>query len=771
MQKENAPFVPFRATRLWDEAIRLFTSGMPSKRHRSNMKVYENCFTGSEAVKWFLHALEMNPHFNAVITQEKTIQLLSKLYEEGIFVKAKGSSRQGSDRFKLNGIYQMGATKPQYSARTPLSNKQIGLHNQKSENWIRKSFHKEPFAAEYENILHVKKSNESNFNNRTAYENMPIIKQRLFDADCDKQPGNTVKVTSSSVPMRVAQHPIQQLKQYHQSQEKRDHQAQPQLSSLPETDDLWRKVFIGRLQSLLKDVDVSGLLWPSAVIRCQWLEQNCCILDDCSIAKFPPWVAAASNRLMLALADKNLNRSVVNSDIEADVSALEAFFTNLQTPLIPADLSAIFQRVFLHLEVTASSMKEEDSLSHKSVSVFSSRTSSFGQPNEDFKCTLPPNTCYETAFTSESPITRIVPQSSFDTLHLPARPSSACSSMKRNASAPKLLETSGLESGAPLNKSAADRGSLFSLTSEKFSTIGGSRWQSKVKNASMGGSLHRDKVHTERSQIKHNCGKLTVMDKTPPLPPRHLSRPPPVHRNASHEAKGKHSRSNSGGYINLALQDSFEGSDITNKELDIDAAMETLQKLMICSQKTPTQHTPRKDGVKSIHVRSASLSQTLNHGVHSGVSMRRSQSCWSQDFSNASLSSYHTAISSSSSSLDSDSSGSNSSLNLTAGCEWGWDWGSGAEQTGVAVFQLLMLLVKPQSRAQLQTLLKLMGLLPYQCPYTTLKVLDMFSSFVMQGGDEEVTSRLLGFLVRHQKEIFHSPQELVAEVQRERKAN
>lgn len=51
-----------------------------------------------------------------------------------------------------------------------------------------------------------------------------------------------------------------------------------------------------------------------------------------------------------------------------------------------------------------------------------------------------------------------------------------------------------------------------------------------------------------------------------------------------------------------------------------------------------------------------------------------------------------------------------------------------------------------------------------------LKVLDMFSSFIMQGGDEDVTSRLLGFLVRHQKEIFHSPQELVSEVQRERKA-
>ena len=90
----------------WDEAIRVFTNGMPLKRHRSHMRVYDNCFTGSEAVKWFLHALEMNPHFNTVITQEKTVQLLSKFFEEGILMKVKGSSRQAPDRFKLQGIYQ-----------------------------------------------------------------------------------------------------------------------------------------------------------------------------------------------------------------------------------------------------------------------------------------------------------------------------------------------------------------------------------------------------------------------------------------------------------------------------------------------------------------------------------------------------------------------------------------------------------------------------------------------------------------------------------------
>ncbi|KAK3929942.1 DEP domain-containing protein 1A [Frankliniella fusca] len=775
MQRENVTVVPFRATRLWDEAIKLFINGMPVKRHRSNMKVYDNCFTGSEAVKWFLHTLEMNPLFNTVITQEKTVQLLSKFYEEGIFVRAKESSRHGPDRFKLQGIYLMGSNRPQYTARTPLAAKCSSLQNQKRENWIRKSLNRQ-LISEYENLPPVKRLSGNLIDNHATYQNMPPIKQKLFNSETDKHSNvlyesRVGKQENESIQKRVAQHPIQFLKQYSQLQDQRETQPQTQLFSPPETDDLWRKVFIGRLQSLLKDLDVSGLFWPSAVIRCRWLEQNCCILDDSSLAQLPPWVSAASNRLLLALGDKSLNRSVVNSDIEADVSALEAFFSNLPTSLIPPDLSAIFQRVFLHLELSASSFKGEDALSQHSISISKSRTSSSSKLTEGLKCTLPPNTCYETAFTSESPVTRIVPQSSFDTLHLPSRPASACSKMKRNASAPKLLETTGLGPDLP----SIHKRSISSSNNSKFSTIDSRFLKAQSKCDLTGWSLPQNVAtittalsDSKGSRMKHDCGKLTVMDKTPPLPPRHVTRPPPLHRNTSNE-KAKHSRSNSGGYINLALQDSFEDAEFSHKELDIEAAMETLQKLMICSKK-PSLHTPRKDGTKNMHVRSASLSHAQANGVVNSVGMRRSQSSWSQEISNASLSSYHTAISSSTSSLNSDSSSSNASLNLTAGCEWGWDWGSAAEQTGVDVFRLLLLLVKPQSRAQLQLLLKLMRLLPYQCPYTTLKVMDMFLPFIIQGGDEDVTSRLLGFLVRHQKEIFNPPQELVLEVQQERKA-
>lgn len=117
--------------------------------------------------------------------------------------------------------------------------------------------------------------------------------------------------------------------------------------------------------------------------------------------------------------------------------------------------------------------------------------------------------------------------------------------MKRNASAPKLLEMCGSEDLDPLDKSSVYKTAIFPSSNYKFSTIGGTRWLSKPKliNRSVVGSLEHKKPtpqphpDSERPRINHSCGKLIVVDKTPPLPPRHLSKPPPVHRHASKEEK------------------------------------------------------------------------------------------------------------------------------------------------------------------------------------------------------------------------------------------
>lgn len=137
---------------------------------------------------------------------------------------------------------RIGAGRQQYTARTPLSAKNGGFHSQKGENWIRKSLHKEPFV-EYENLLQFKKSSPNEQNAHIKYENMPLIKQRLtYNEETEKLPSFKAKAQTEPIQKRVAQHPIQHLKQYYQLQEPKE--PQPQSHSSPDIDDLWRKVFL-----------------------------------------------------------------------------------------------------------------------------------------------------------------------------------------------------------------------------------------------------------------------------------------------------------------------------------------------------------------------------------------------------------------------------------------------------------------------------------------------------------------------------------------------
>ena len=87
---------PWRATRLWNEIVRSFHSGMPCKRHRVRMKtVVENCFSGAEAVDWLHKSLKKNPNFGQDVTKEQTVQLLQKILRAGI-VECVHSSSSGS---------------------------------------------------------------------------------------------------------------------------------------------------------------------------------------------------------------------------------------------------------------------------------------------------------------------------------------------------------------------------------------------------------------------------------------------------------------------------------------------------------------------------------------------------------------------------------------------------------------------------------------------------------------------------------------------------
>ena len=83
---------PWVATRLWNEIVLAFRSGMPRQRQRVNMKSVDGCFSGREAVEWLHGNLARNPSFAQEITKEQTAMLLQKFLQENIIVRADSSS-------------------------------------------------------------------------------------------------------------------------------------------------------------------------------------------------------------------------------------------------------------------------------------------------------------------------------------------------------------------------------------------------------------------------------------------------------------------------------------------------------------------------------------------------------------------------------------------------------------------------------------------------------------------------------------------------------
>ncbi|XP_008101075.2 DEP domain-containing protein 1B isoform X1 [Anolis carolinensis] len=111
---------PYRATRLWNQTIELFREGMPLRRHRCHFKIYERCFTASEAVDWLHRLLRHNQNFGPEVTRTQTVQLLKKFLKNHVIEDIKG--RWGKEDFEDNGqLYRFPPFSPlkPYPKRSP----------------------------------------------------------------------------------------------------------------------------------------------------------------------------------------------------------------------------------------------------------------------------------------------------------------------------------------------------------------------------------------------------------------------------------------------------------------------------------------------------------------------------------------------------------------------------------------------------------------------------------------------------------------------------
>ncbi|XP_046650662.1 DEP domain-containing protein 1B-like isoform X3 [Daphnia pulicaria] len=110
---------PYRATRLWNEALRIFNNGVPQKRHWRQLRQYENCFTSAEATNWLHSQLKENPHFGPTVSKDQIQQLLCKFLKAGVFEDVRGIGTKTDNRIETNGLYRLTNRSPFRNPRTP----------------------------------------------------------------------------------------------------------------------------------------------------------------------------------------------------------------------------------------------------------------------------------------------------------------------------------------------------------------------------------------------------------------------------------------------------------------------------------------------------------------------------------------------------------------------------------------------------------------------------------------------------------------------------
>ncbi|KAI7793598.1 DEP domain-containing protein 1B [Triplophysa rosa] len=92
---------PYRATKLWNETIRLFRGGMPVRRHWAHFRSYDRSFTGAEGVDFLHELLGQNQNFGPEVTRYQTLQLLRKFLKNHVIEDVKGHF--GKEDFEDNG--------------------------------------------------------------------------------------------------------------------------------------------------------------------------------------------------------------------------------------------------------------------------------------------------------------------------------------------------------------------------------------------------------------------------------------------------------------------------------------------------------------------------------------------------------------------------------------------------------------------------------------------------------------------------------------------
>ncbi|CAB3385575.1 Hypothetical predicted protein [Cloeon dipterum] len=379
---------PFKATQKWNAAVDIFRVEMPVKSHRHFLRNHEDTFTGAEAATWFLAKLQGSNHFE-YLSKNQVIALLDKFLKANVFEPVFNDK---SNEFKPNN------TLYQFPSRLPL--RAVPIPN---------------FAT-----LPVPR----------VVSPVPLARSPMKRKSC------------SAESLTDPKHFLEDLKA----------QAAKRQKNALETEKVWETILFGRLEALFDGKDIQELIPPN-FINGTWIAENANYDPPASIKEyfeknkrdFPTWVQAAMKNLSNWPSISGFGGSHTYAGFEKDVLLeIVNYFKASEQPFISWELADIFRYAFIFLETQDCDLKsvsqdsllsptkswterlksidpidyEDDSLSVEQEVPWKVRPAStnpfIGHTHESINMSqlaaykLPPDTCFETAFTTESPTTRVV---------------------------------------------------------------------------------------------------------------------------------------------------------------------------------------------------------------------------------------------------------------------------------------------------------------------------------------------------------------------------
>lgn len=225
---------PWRATRLWNDVVRTFHTGMPVKKHWRHMKAFDDSFTGAEAVAWLHKHLKKNPNFGSDVTKEQTVQLLQKLLKAEVMQAIGASESTGLvtnvSEFSTAGLYRMVESATE-SLRTPgkKSPGRLGGHGR-----------------------------------RTPFSNLGNVTQRRLDAaedqwDTKSEPGGVGDQDGKTKRTKSAEKCSANTRERHALNRSYFQSLPPNSLILLDNEDTWRRSFIELLNASLSEAHVKSL--------------------------------------------------------------------------------------------------------------------------------------------------------------------------------------------------------------------------------------------------------------------------------------------------------------------------------------------------------------------------------------------------------------------------------------------------------------------------------------------------------------------------------